>query len=169
MIRFLPFLLFCANLWAVSHVDTLILHPDGKDLAIPYQIKGTPGKKARWDTVVSTALPSWEALVTQARGQENCKQWNELLEIGQRRDSLCRVGFAEMQHQIDLETERSTNYQKSWNELLDSQKKCTQALDECTAVGKKAVAPPPVSRSWWWAWLLGGVALGFGTAFILAD
>jgi hypothetical protein len=161
----LAVLLCCAFSFAsnISAVDTLVLRPDGKTLSIPFQIssQGT-SKKDSWDSSIVVPLPSWKALVTVAQSLEECKaDWNRLLELGQQKDSICRAGLSNLQQQSDLEAERSANYKDSWNELIQNQQKCSQALTRCTEVGtEQAKELREAKKSHWWAWLLLGLTAG---------
>jgi len=145
--------------------DTLHLQADGKDIPIPYSLqtnKATHSPTAAWDTSTTTPLPSWRAMETVAKSFDDCKKdWNSLLTLNERKDSLCKASLAASAHQSELQAERTTNYESSWNELLATQKQCSQALSTCTNLGKEqATQLEKASRSYWWAWLASGIFIG---------
>lgn len=106
-----------------------------------------------------------------ASSLEECQaDWNRLLVRMQAQDSACLAREDSLRYHLEMESNKSANYQKSWQELVIEVRQCAQRLDNCqepaseepVAMPSQTPAPNPgPSRSdYWWAWLLGGILLG---------
>jgi len=148
-------LVFAGNDKSKVIIDTLHLQSEQRDVPIPFTKK---------DTTVTVSAATWKVVSTLAASLDGCKQdWNQLLTLGIRKDSLCQASLAEVAQQRDLQADRNQNYQSSWTELMADQQKCSQALGTCTDAGLQQNAELERlkdRKSYWWAWLVSGIAIG---------